>query len=150
MVAGPQRWLSSVLYFIAVFHIGMGIGLALSPAFQRAAAALYGAEMDWTEQATYFVRIIGTFALVIGLVALSAARRPMAHAGVVVALAAFFLLRNVIRHVHSAELYAGFSVSSGVNLLTSGFFGLLAGALLGLLWASGRRTGLPAATEPDS
>jgi MYXO-CTERM domain-containing protein len=149
MIASPQRWLSSVLYFIAVFHIGMGIGLTLSPGFQQWAAALYGAEIDWTDQATYFVRIIGTFALVVGLVALSAARRPATHAGVVVALAAFFLLRNGIRHVHSAELYAGFSVSSGVNLITSAFFGLLAAALLGLLWASRRRNSL-AATEPDS
>ena len=105
---------------------------------QRLAAALYGAELDWGAREVYLVRVLGTFALFVGLTALVAARQPVRRAGLTVALAVLFLIRTVSRHLHGIEVREGFSVSPVVNALTSAFFGSLAIALLVLLRASRR------------
>lgn len=139
MTPHAVRGLQGLLAFIAVFHVAAGAGLMFSRSFQQFAVAAYGADLPWDAANIYFVRIIGSFAFAMGIMAAIAARDPLRHSAVVVGFTAFFVLRNVHRHLYSAELYAGFGVSPRVNELTTLFFGVQALALGALLWAASRR-----------
>ena len=132
------RGLRVMLWLIAVFHLVAGAGLMFSPSFQRFAVAAYGAELTWNARNMYFLRIIGSFAFVLGTIAAMAASSPLKHAIVVIAFIEFFLLRNIHRHLYSQELYEGFGVSPSTNDLTTVFFGAQAIALAALLWWASR------------
>lgn len=128
------KWLRGLLAFIAGFHIVAGLGLMFSVQFQKFSVALYGAALTWDARDIYFIRIVGSFAFVLGYLAAMAARDPLKHQIVVVGFIEFFVLRNVNRHLYSSELYSGFGVSPSVNNLTTMFFGVQAILLGGLLW----------------
>lgn len=128
-----------LLLFIATFHLVAGCGFMFSARFQQFAVVLYGAHFDWNARDTYFIRIIGSFAFVLGSLAAVAARDPLKHRIVVIAFIEFFLLRNINRHLYSNELYDGFAVSLLVNDLTSLFFGTQAALLAALLWWARRQ-----------
>jgi len=131
-------WLRVLLVFIAVFHLVAGTGLMFSIGFQQMAVSAYGAHLAWNETNVYFIRIIGSFAFVLGFLAAMAARDPLRHQVIVIGFIEFFVLRNVNRHLYSEELYAGFGVSPLVNDLTTLFFGLQAVLLGVLLWRASR------------
>ena len=133
------RGLQVLLSLIAVFHLVAGAGLMFSITFQRFAVAGYGAELDWTARNIYFLRIVGSFAFVLGTIAAMAARNPLEYSIVPIGFIEFFLLRNIHRHLYSQELYEGFGVSSLTNDLTTVFFGVQAIALAGFLWAAHRK-----------
>jgi hypothetical protein len=132
------RGLQILLCLIAAFHLIAGAGLMFSTSFQRFAVGVYGAQLEWTARNVYFLRIIGSFAFVLGTIAALAARNPLKHAFVIVGFIEFFVLRNIHRHLYSRELYAGFGVSSLTNDLTTVFFGVQAIALAALLWSASR------------
>jgi len=133
-----NRWLRALLLFIAIFHLGAGLGLMVSPSFQKFAVGAYGAELPWDARNVYFLRIIGSFAFVLGSIAAMAARDPLRNAIVIIGFAEFFVLRDIHRHLYSDELYQGFGVSPLVNNLTSVFFAVQAIALVALLWTARR------------
>jgi hypothetical protein len=133
------RGLQVLLSLIAVFHLVAGAGLMFSITFQRFAVAGYGAELDWTARNIYFLRIVGSFAFILGTIAAMAARNPLKYSIVAVGFIEFFVLRNIHRHLYSQELYEGFGVSSLTNDLTTVFFGVQAIALAGFLWAAHRK-----------
>jgi hypothetical protein len=132
------KWLRGVLAFIAVFHIVAGLGLMFSVQFQKFSVASYGAALTWDARDIYFIRIVGSFAFVLGYLAAMAARDPLKHQIVVVGFIEFFIIRNINRHLYSGELYSGFGVSPLVNNLTTIFFGVQAILLGGLLWQVNR------------
>jgi hypothetical protein len=99
---------------------------------------MYGAHLAWDVRDVYFIRIIGSFAFVLGSLAAMAASNPGSTAVAAVGFIEFFVLRNIHRHLFSSELYAGFSVSPLVNNLTTAFFGAQAIALAVLLWIARR------------
>lgn len=132
------RWLRTLLLFIAAFHVMAGLGLMFSMRFQRFAVSLYGAELPWDVRDVYFIRIIGSFAFVLGSLAAMAVNNPAATSVVALGFIEFFVLRNIHRHLFSQELYAGFAVSPLVNDLTTVFFGVQAIALAVLLWMARR------------
>jgi hypothetical protein len=134
----PVKWLRGVLAFIAIFHIVAGLGFMFSVPFQKFAVALYGATLTWDARDIYFIRIVGSFAFVLGYLAAMAARDPLKHQIVIVGFIEFFILRNINRHLYSGELYSGFGVSPFVNNLTTIFFGVQAILLVGLLWQVNR------------
>lgn len=133
-MSNPERWLRWLVLFVATFHVVAGVGLTFFPSFQAWAVTLYGAEVQWTHQSVYFVRIMGTFALALGLILFATARHPTRHQGVILSVATFFLLRSVIRHLHAVEVYEGFAISPLTNMVTSIFFMLQAVGLAGLVW----------------
>jgi hypothetical protein len=137
------RWLRALLLFIAVFHVIAGAGLMFSVSFQQFAVALYGATLEWNARNIYFLRIIGSFAFVLGYLAGMASADPLKHSIVILGFIEFFVLRNVHRHLYSDELYAGFGISSLVNDLTTVFFGIQAVLLAVLLWRASRSPGRP-------
>ncbi len=125
------RLLQVVLGFICAFHIFMGVGLMFSPAFQAWAASTYGARVDWTPQMVYMVRILGSFAFVLGLLALAAAINPLREQTIIYGFVVLFLLRDAHRLLFHAEIQGAFAVTSAVNWLTNAF--LFAQTLLLLL-----------------
>ena len=135
-------WLRILLLLIAVFHLAAGCGLMFSESFQKFAVALYGATFSWNVRDTYFIRIVGSFAFVLGYLAAMASRDPIKHRIVIIGFVEFFVLRNINRHLYSRELYDGFGVSRLVNDLTSVFFGAQAVLLAVLLWYVSRKSAL--------
>jgi len=138
-----MKGLRGMLIFIALFHAIAGIGLMFSVPFQKFAVASYGATLPWDARDIYYIRIIGSFAFVLGYLAAMASTDPLKHKIVVFGFIEFFVLRNINRHLYSQELYAGFGVSPLVNDVTTVFFGAQAVLLLALLWrasTTARRT----------
>ena len=62
------------LWFSCVFHLVVGIGLNVSPAFPQVMAGYYGAEVDFTPQFLYILKPLGAFMIMVGLVVMAAAR----------------------------------------------------------------------------
>ena len=100
----------------------MGAGLMASPTFQATAAALYGAQVAWTPALVYLVRILGSFAFVLGLLAVAAAREPLSNRAIIWGFATLFLLRDAHRVIFADEIQAAFALRPGVNALTNVFF----------------------------
>ncbi len=120
------KCLRVILIFIALFHILTGIGLMFSVPFQKFAVSFYGSRLPLDTRDIYFIRIVGSFAFVLGYLAAMAARDPLKNKIVIFGFIEFFILRNINRHLFSQELYSGFGVSPLINDFTTFFFGTLA------------------------
>lgn len=131
--------LKAVLFFIAIFHLFFGFGLMFSIDFQKVALANYGGTLDWNNTNIYFIRIIGSFAFVLGYLAWMASRDPLKHKIIIIGFIEFFILRNLNRHLFADELYDALNVSQMMNIMTSVFFGLQAFLLLYLLWRTSKK-----------
>jgi len=129
-----MKCLRGMLVFIALFHLVAGAGLMFSVPFQKFAVASYGSTLPWEPRDVSYIRIVGSFASVLGCLAAMAAADPRKYKIVVFAFIEFFVLRNINRHLYSHELYSGFGVSPLVNDLTTVFFGAQAVLLVALLW----------------
>lgn len=132
--------LKAVLVFIAIFHLVFGLGLMVSIDFQKTAISFYGGTLEWTPTPIFFIRVIGSFAFVLGYLALMASRDPMKHKVIIIGFIEFFILRNVNRHFFSDEVYSVLNISRTMNIMTSIFFGLQALLLGYLLWKASRNT----------
>lgn len=128
------RLLQFLLALIAAFHLVMGGGIMTSHGFQKAMVDLYGAQVLWTPQFIYAARIIGSFAFVIGIMALLAAFDPLRNSAIVWGIVALFVIRDLHRLAFAAEIEHAFALPARMNLLTNLFFlaqsVLLAGLLL--------------------
>lgn len=107
--------------------------------FQKVALANYGGTLDWNNTNIYFIRIIGSFAFVLGYLAWMASRDPLKHKIIIIGFIEFFILRNISRHLFADELYDALNVSQMMNIMTSVFFGLQAFLLLYLLWRTSKK-----------
>lgn len=133
------RLLKVVLVFIAVFHLVFGFGLMFSIEFQKVTIAFYGGTLEWNSTNIYFIRIIGSFAFVLGYLGWMASGDPMRYKIIVIGFIEFFILRNIHRHLFADELYVALNISPVMNVMTSVFFGLQALLLAYLLWSSSRK-----------
>lgn len=133
------KQLKAVLVFIAIFHLLFGFGLMFSIDFQKFSIANYGGTLEWNITNIYFIRIIGSFAFVLGYLAWMASRDPMRHKVIIIGFIEFFILRNINRHMFADELYEALNVSQVMNVMTSVFFGLQALLLIYLLWRVSRK-----------
>lgn len=143
--------LKALLWFVALSHVTVGVGIMLTPDFQRFMAGVYGADVTWTPELQYLLKPMGVFMLGLGLVGIAAALDPLRYRVVVVAFAVVLLLRVGQRVVHRDEIAEAFGLSAGRQLLNGSFFFLLALALLLLVFTVGRRRsagGVPSQT-PD-
>ncbi|MDD9300970.1 MAG: hypothetical protein HUK40_00955 [Desulfobacter sp.] len=52
----------------------------------------------------FFIRIIGSFAFVLGYLAWVASRDPMKHKLIIIGFIEFFILRNINRHFFADEV----------------------------------------------
>ena len=132
--------LKAVLVFISIFHFIFGFGLMVSIDFQKTAISLYGGTLEWTPVPIFFIRVIGSFAFVLGYLAWMASRDPMKHKVIIIGFIEFFILRNINRHLFADEVYAVLNISQTMNVITSIFFGLQAVLLGYLLWRAWKRS----------
>ena len=148
MPTTSQRILKAYLWFIAIFHLFVGVAVNVSPAFTQMIARGYGATVDWTPQFTYILHPLGAFMIVLGLLAGAAAREPERYEGVILGFVVLFVIRALHRLVYGGVLTQAFGISRSRN--TANMIVFLAQAiLLFFLWRAARtrsRYVAPAAT----
>jgi hypothetical protein len=134
----PFRLLQALVWFASLSHLLIGGGIMLSPELQRAAAGLYGAEVEWTAQFSYILRPLGAFMFVFGLLLAAAALDPWRHRLVVYGLCGVLLLRALQRLVLWQDIQGAFHVSPARDLGMGGLFVAEAVAVLVLLHRAGK------------
>ena len=133
--------LQGFLWFICAFHVIVGVGLNVSPAFPQAMAGYYGAQVNWTPELLYLVKPIGAFMLALGVMAGAAARNPLGHRSIVYGFVVLFVLRGLQRLIAQEEIATALSIDSGRNLGNAAFFLLMAAALVWLFRAASKSAG---------
>jgi len=111
-----------IMGFIALFHITIGASLMFSIEAQQFFAGLYGAQLEARDDVTYLVRVLGSFALALGVLAVLAAKNPLANRAIGWGFVTLFILRDIQRHLYFSELESGFMLGASSNILTSVFF----------------------------
>ena len=145
MPSTAQRVLTAYLWFIAVFHLFVGLAVNLSDSFTRMIAAGYGATVDWTPQFTYILHPLGAFMIMLGFLAAVAAREPKRYDAVILGFVGLFAIRALHRLVFANVLTTAFGISSSRNMMNMALFAVQA-AVLFLLWRAARQT--PDAARP--
>lgn len=126
-----DRPLQILMGFVAVFHIGVGLGLNLMPGFVETMAGMYGAEVaEWSPQFTYILYPLGTFMLALGAVAALTATQPEKFRAAVYVFAGLFIIRALHRLLLGDTITEVFTISSGRNYGNATFFFGLAAALI--------------------
>jgi hypothetical protein len=133
--------LQAFLWFICAFHVIVGLGLNISPAFPQVMAGYYGAEVNWTPELLYLVKPIGAFMLALGVMAGAAARDPLGHRSIVYGFVVLFTLRGLQRLIAQEEIATALSIESGRNIGNAVFFLLMAAALLWLFRTASKSAG---------
>ena len=127
------------LWGICAFHVIVGLGLNLSPAFPQLMAEYYGAEVNWTPEFLYVVKPIGAFMLALGVMAAWAARDPLNHGAIVYGFVVLFVLRGVQRLAFQEEIATALSIDSSRNIGNAVYFLLMAAVLVWLHVTAGRQ-----------
>jgi len=137
MQNGALRVLKGYLWFIAAFHLFVGIAINVSQRATEAIARGYGARVDWTPQFVYILHPLGAFMIALGLVAIAAAREPLRYSGVVLGFVILFAIRALHRVVYGDVLANVFSIAPRRNTAN---LVIMAGqaVLLFLLWRAAR------------
>lgn len=129
------------MWGVCAFHVVVGIGLNVSPAFPQAMAGYYGATVNWTPDFLYIIKPLGAFMLVMGVLAAVAATDPLRNVPIIYGFILLFVLRTLQRMIHQGELFDTFGITAGHNLGNMVFFAGLALSLYLLLRAA-RASGL--------
>ena len=143
MQTTATRLLTAYLWFIALFHLFVGLSVNLSEPFTRMIAAGYGATVDWTPQFRYILHPLGAFMIVLGLLAAVAARQPARYPAVILGFVVLFTIRALHRLVYQDVLASAFGISHSRSLATMAVF-LIQAAVLFLLWRAARDAERPA------
>ena len=137
MQSTATRILKAYLWFIAIFHLFVGLSVNLSEGFTRMIAAGYGARVDWTPQFVYILHPLGAFMIVLGLLAAVAARQPARYPAVILGFVVLFAIRSLHRVFYAGTLESAFGISRSRSMTMMAIFAIQAIALL-LLWRAAR------------
>ena len=141
------RILKAYLWFIAAFHLFVGIAVNTSLPLTRMIADGYGARVDWTQQFTYILHPLGAFMIALGVMAVAAARDPRRYPAVVGGFVLLFAIRALHRVVFGGVLQSAFGIPPSRNMLNMSIFAIQA-VLLFVLWRAAMRDS--AAGEPGA
>ncbi len=130
MKSTSYRLLQAFLWFICAFHLLVGLGVNLSPAFAQGVAGYYGARVDWTPQFLYILKPLGAFMIALGVLAAGAALDPLKHRLIPYGFATLFVLRGLQRLVFRREIVDAFSIAPGRLVAQTVLFLAMAAALL--------------------
>lgn len=144
MQTTATRLLTAYLWFIAIFHLFVGLSVNFSESFTRMIARGYGATVDWTPQFSYILHPLGAFMIVLGLLAAVAARQPARYPAVIGGFVILFTIRALHRLVYQDVLATAFGISPSRSMATMVVFLAQAVALF-LLWRAARLVEPPAA-----
>jgi hypothetical protein len=137
--------LKAYLWFIAAFHLVVGIAVNVSASLTQAIARGYGATVDWTPQFTYILHPLGAFMIALGVLAIAAARDPRRYSAVIGGFVLLFAIRALHRVVFGDAVTSAFGIAPSRNMINFAIFALQA-VLLFVLWrAAMRDTGASAA-----
>jgi len=150
MRAKALAGLKGLLWFVALSHVGVGLGIMFAPGFQEFMAGIYGADVTWSPELVYLLRPMGVFMLGLGLLGIAAALDPLRYRVVIFAFVIVLLLRVGQRVIHRDEIAMAFDLPVGRQLLNGSFFFLIALALLVLTFAAGRQRAQEAAPPHTS
>jgi hypothetical protein len=137
MQSTSLRVLKAYLWFIALFHLVVGIAVNVSPGMTRSIAAGYGATVDWTPQFVYILHPLGAFMIALGLMAVAAARDPHRYEWVVLGFVALFAIRALHRILFADVLSSAFSIAPSRNTINMVVF-VVQAILLFMLWRASR------------
>ena len=103
------------MWFVCIFHIGVGLALNLDIGLKEwVATSLYGAHPDWSDaQFVYILKPLGAFMISLGVIAAIAARDPLGQRGIVYAFSLLFALRALQRLVFLGESSRAFAIAPG-------------------------------------
>lgn len=132
------RILKAYLWFIAAFHLFVGIAVNASLPLTRMIANWYGATVDWTPQFTYILHPLGAFMIALGVMAAAAARDPRRYSAVVGGFVLLFAIRALHRVVFGGVLQSAFGIASSRNMVNMVIFAVQA-ILLFVLWRAAMR-----------
>jgi len=124
------------MWGVCAFHVIVGIGLNVSPAFPQAMAGYYGATVHWTPDFLYIIKPLGAFMLVMGVLAAVAATDPLRNVPIIYGFILLFVLRTLQRVIHQGELFDTFGITTTHNVGNMVFFAGLALSLYLLLRAA--------------
>lgn len=130
--------LSYFLWGACAFHVIVGLGLNVSPAFPQVMADAYGATVDFTPAFLYIVKPVGAFMLAIGVMAGFAARDPLGSKPVVYGLVVLFVMRGLQRIVFQEEIADAVGIAASRNVSNAVFFVLLA-VVLAVLYSRAKK-----------
>ena len=114
------------LWFSCAFHLVVGIGLNVSPAFPQLMAGYYGAVVDFTPQFLYILKPLGAFMIMVGLVVMAAARDPLNNAAIVYSLVALLAIRGLQRFVFQESIVGDLAIEGARNNVNGVIFLALA------------------------
>ena len=134
------RLLRLYLWFIAAFHLFVGLSVNFSPSLTRAIAAGYGATVEWTPQFTYILKPLGAFMIALGMLAAVAARDPIRYSAAVIVFVGLFALRALHRIIFGDLITSAFDIDGGKNTLNMIIMFAQAALLYALWHAATRRT----------
>ena len=139
-----SRLLRYYLWFIAAFHLFVGLAVNLSEPFTRMIAAGYGARVDWTPQFVYILHPLGAFMIILGLLAAVAARQPARYPAVILGFVVLFTIRSLHRVFYAGTLESAFGITRSRSMTMMLIFAVQAVVLL-LLWRAAREVEPPPA-----
>jgi hypothetical protein len=118
------------LWFSCAFHLIVGIGLNLSPAFPQFMAGYYGASVEFTPQFLYILKPLGAFMIMVGLVVMAAARDPLNNGAIVYGLVALLAIRGLQRFAFQDAIVNDLAIESSRNVTNGIVFLALAAIFL--------------------
>jgi hypothetical protein len=130
--------LKAYLWFIAAFHLLVGLAVNTSPSLTQSIARGYGATVDWTPQFTYILHPLGAFMIALGVLAAAAARDPRRYSAVVGGFVLLFAIRALHRVIFGDAITTAFGISASRNMVNMAVFALQA-VLLFVLWRAAMR-----------
>ena len=137
MQSTASRLLKLYLWFIALFHLFVGLAVNLSDSFTRMIAAGYGATVDWTPQFVYILKPLGAFMIILGILAAVAARQPGRYPAVILGFVLLFTIRALHRLFYLDVLFSAFGISQSRSMMNMTVFFVQA-IVLFLLWRAAR------------
>jgi hypothetical protein len=100
-VMDRQHLLQIVLWLIALYHVLMGFGAALSDRVAESlAASVFGIRLRLTPQASYLVKLLGVYTVVFGVIVMRAAVDPGRYPALLDGVVVLYILRILNRIVH--------------------------------------------------
>jgi hypothetical protein len=119
--------LKLVLYSIALYHLGMGLGALLSERVaEQLAWSVFGIRLKLAPQASYLVKLLGVYVIAFGLVVCVAAQAPERNPALLQIIVLLYALR-IANKVGHQELYKEAFQATDQRILTDvlmlAFFG---------------------------
>lgn len=115
-MSNSYRILKAIMWYVALYHIFVGLSVNLSMTFTQLVADGYGATVDWTPQFIYILKPLGAFMIVLGLFAAVAARDPLRHPEIVTGFCILFIIRALHRLIWFNDIERAFNVSFGRSM----------------------------------